>query len=884
MPSILAHEVLGHSDQMQVADALKHFAQTNPHLQRLGERAYSAEAAGSGREPSPQRLPEEGTARVLEEIFKSPDLQQKLAEQHPGLAARIADTARAMIDRVAGTNLQKGRIVERQLKALEPLFEDRRQAVAGESLLDRAEPQLTAEAQQQTAQRRQAEAELMQQRQAAQRQAAMERDRRLIEQENQEVERRLAELRQRQQQEALYRQENADYLQRPNMRAAQPPQEAPQATPEPEATQETPTPPAFQEAEPAAETAPAPETKLPEPMQAPARDMAGEHAEGGRAPALKPGASGSDAAPNVPSEAPQGKHQYTMIPADWIGRDLYDFGNGLVLKRGQTATGQFKRKTRRFPTLFRNQLERIDGDAKTLIDAVRERTNEVWNVGGKNGRYVLAPKQLVKRVEAELEARGHDMAAEIAAARQVREANRAKWQRNRQDRERKIGGVGDELIRRFVTETGRYERGNGMEAADPKNQGTITEALKWAKEQPKDSEGYLLGYTYSKAKEDPRGTTYEWVRPSTLTDGTEIHIGKEKLIVEHDPDTGRVMLHDGVTMDVTDSDTAIPAREVKSGEAALPEVDDFLAGLETKPEANDFLAGLETKPEVETPSFPETPPTKKGLFGQAVFDRATGEQQPLFGTEPKGPALSREDAKIASQYKASETPKLPGYEGEAKFSVKRGEEDGNETGPHGPIFRNFRHNAQGAVDELMSRKTGEAIAALHHPAVGDIDLIWGKPGQKSGQGYGLSKIAARHPEVLGDLQGFIDSLQVRDRNANSVYLESPDGQAIVRLNWMNQPKRWLLTAYQNENPPRAGRTIDVSGNPDGSVGRQAPPPHGGSTQEIIGQPSPQVKKNPGGEAKFSIEPADQAGIPEDKKGSKAFIEAARKQWLAKRDG
>lgn len=66
----------------------------------------------------------------------------------------------------------------------------------------------------------------------------------------------------------------------------------------------------------------------------------------------------------------------------------------------------------------------------------------------------------------------------------------------------------------------------------------------------------------------------------------------------------------------------------------------------------------------------------------------------------------------------------------------------------GPIFREFRHGAQGAMAQLREVETGEAIAA-HHPEVGDIDLIWGGEGSMPGKVFGLAKILKRHPKPQG---------------------------------------------------------------------------------------------------------------------------------------
>ena len=44
-----------------------------------------------------------------------------------------------------------------------------------------------------------------------------------------------------------------------------------------------------------------------------------------------------------------------------------------------------------------------------------------------------------------------------------------------------------------------------------------------------------------------------------------------------------------------------------------------------------------------------------------------------------------------------------------------------EIGPFGPVLRQYRHDAQGAIKALTELQDGEAVAALYHPEVGDID-------------------------------------------------------------------------------------------------------------------------------------------------------------------
>lgn len=130
-----------------------------------------------------------------------------------------------------------------------------------------------------------------------------------------------------------------------------------------------------------------------------------------------------------------------------------------------------------------------------------------------------------------------------------------------------------------------------------------------------------------------------------------------------------------------------------------------------------------------------------------------------------------------------------------------------ENGPFGPVFTEFKGDARGAVAKLMETKSGEAVGALHHPDIGDIDLVWGEAGDPAKDyqgGYGLAHIAAKHPEMLGDLQGLLSGMTVAKRTANRVNLESADHRAAVRLTWDDQAKQWLLTAFVKEDAKDGG--------------------------------------------------------------------------------
>ena len=127
-----------------------------------------------------------------------------------------------------------------------------------------------------------------------------------------------------------------------------------------------------------------------------------------------------------------------------------------------------------------------------------------------------------------------------------------------------------------------------------------------------------------------------------------------------------------------------------------------------------------------------------------------------------------------------------------------GKADDNKQGDFGPILHEFYHDANGAIAKLTELQDGEAVAALHHPDVGDIDLVWGKEGTAKSDGYGLSKLIKYHPEVLGNLQGLLLTLTKNDDRSTErrIQLESKDHQAGIKLDWDGKKKTWLLTAFE----------------------------------------------------------------------------------------
>ena len=143
----------------------------------------------------------------------------------------------------------------------------------------------------------------------------------------------------------------------------------------------------------------------------------------------------------------------------------------------------------------------------------------------------------------------------------------------------------------------------------------------------------------------------------------------------------------------------------------------------------------------------------------------------------------------------------------------------------GFVYDQFKGDANGAIRQLMKMQDGEAVGALHHKEIGDIDLVWGKAGTKHSDDYGLAKIVRYHPEVLDNLQGILDDMQITQRTDNRVQLENEEYQAAVRLTWNGEGKTWLLTAFKKKEtsePTNSSTDVDsnLNGKSDDTATRQ----------------------------------------------------------------
>jgi hypothetical protein len=197
-----------------------------------------------------------------------------------------------------------------------------------------------------------------------------------------------------------------------------------------------------------------------------------------------------------------------------------------------------------------------------------------------------------------------------------------------------------------------------------------------------------------------------------------------------------------------------------------------------------------------------------GLSGGEV---ASADGQPADATSSHAGIVAMLEALFVQSKPAEKAASAANESQQAEPQEPEQQEGEPELGPFGPILTQYRHDAQGAIAALMALRDGEAVAALQHPEVGDIDLVWGAEGDPEKGfkgGYGLAKIAAKHPEVLGSLQDLVASAVVKERDDTWIVMESADGKAVVRLDWDGTEKHWLVSAY--EKRAGSGKTSDTA--------------------------------------------------------------------------
>lgn len=119
-------------------------------------------------------------------------------------------------------------------------------------------------------------------------------------------------------------------------------------------------------------------------------------------------------------------------------------------------------------------------------------------------------------------------------------------------------------------------------------------------------------------------------------------------------------------------------------------------------------------------------------------------------------------------------------------------------GAFGTIHSEYSKKSQQAVDYFLKVKEGKIPNAIFHKSIGWIDLVWGTPGTKRSDGFGLSKIAKYHKSILPNLQKVLKNMNITFVSEGRIKLEDEKYLFSISRFYFEKEKKWLLTAYKKE--------------------------------------------------------------------------------------
>ncbi|WP_210630274.1 hypothetical protein, partial [Helicobacter bizzozeronii] len=137
----------------------------------------------------------------------------------------------------------------------------------------------------------------------------------------------------------------------------------------------------------------------------------------------------------------------------------------------------------------------------------------------------------------------------------------------------------------------------------------------------------------------------------------------------------------------------------------------------------------------------------------------------------------------------------------------------------GEHFKEFELKGAQAVAKLLQEQRGQVARAFYRKDLGEsggyIDLVWGQAGTGKSDGWGLSKIAKYHPEVLDKLEELIQTLPIVKETPNRYQLENANYKASIRKDFEGKPGNWVLTAFEKKESI-ARRSTDLPSTQEGA--------------------------------------------------------------------
>lgn len=129
--------------------------------------------------------------------------------------------------------------------------------------------------------------------------------------------------------------------------------------------------------------------------------------------------------------------------------------------------------------------------------------------------------------------------------------------------------------------------------------------------------------------------------------------------------------------------------------------------------------------------------------------------------------------------------------------IKKLDEKTTAIDPFGQAFSEYTGKPEQAIEHLLKVKNGYVPGAFNKEGLGPIDLVWGNSSfglqhiieRRTAQGLDGGDFARRIPEIIRT--GKVEN----DSNANSKLIINEAAKAVIKLEWHNEKRTWLLTAY-----------------------------------------------------------------------------------------
>ena len=175
----------------------------------------------------------------------------------------------------------------------------------------------------------------------------------------------------------------------------------------------------------------------------------------------------------------------------------------------------------------------------------------------------------------------------------------------------------------------------------------------------------------------------------------------------------------------------------------------------------------------------------------------------LASTNPKAKELlERIQGKHALSPNATKAQNLATISPE-NIHAKQGKnmENPTLTQAFGTNYAEFSGQGINAFNHLSKVKNGFVGGAFYRQDIGNIDLVWGKVWQgKNGniQGYGLSKIKKKHPEITAKiLNDIITNGEIKMRKNEATQIFYKGHKVLLKQNWNGESlkNKWVVTAY-----------------------------------------------------------------------------------------